>query len=123
MALPAAVLGVVAAEMLGGAALSMGCWGGALGEGAGGAISALGSVAGSEGAWERLLAVDDEVASAAVGRAAGCAGTNTTSPIREEDSHGVCFPSVSATTPVRTCLKICSIFRPGTVMACRRCLV
>ena len=50
-------------------------------------------------------------------------GTNTSSPSREDDSHGVCFPAVSVTTPERTCLKICSILRPGTVMACRRCLV
>src|SRR6266487_1068046 len=110
--LPASAPGLAAAETFGGAALSMGGWGGALVEDDGGNTL--------EGP---LTAADDADAGAPAGTVAAGDGTNTTSPSREEDSHGVCRPSVSVTTPERTCLKTCSILRPGTVMACRRCLV
>ena len=77
--LPTSARGLAAAETFGGAALSMGDWGGALVEDNGGDTL--------EGP---LSAADDTEPGATAGTVAVGDGTNTTSPIREEDSHGVC---------------------------------
>jgi len=41
-------------------------------------------------------------------------------PIRDEDSHGICFPNVSRATAFRTSFKTRSIGRPGARMVSSR---
>ena len=79
--LPAAALGLAAAETFGGAALSMGGWGGAL---------VLVEDDGGDTREGPRSAADDAEAGATAGTVAAGDGTNTTSPSREEDSHGIC---------------------------------
>ncbi|MGZ5584450.1 MAG: hypothetical protein ACXWF2_15215 [Usitatibacter sp.] len=67
--------------------------------------SALGPAAGAAAAPERPLAL------------------NAKSPLRDEESHGVCSLRVSRSTPSRTRLNMISTGRSGTLMFCRMCLV